>query len=104
MPLVSGKLSFILSFVATRSGGCSVSALGRIRREMYAEYMSIKPKITAMTLGDMRAVKYAPTSAPRVVAISRNIPMRMLEKPSLTYAAAEPEEVAITETSDAPIA
>jgi len=27
-----------------------------------------------------------------------------LEKPSLTYAAAEPEEVAITETSDAPIA
>ena len=35
----------------------------------------------------------APTSAPSVVAISRNIPIRMLEKPSLTYAAAAPEEV-----------
>ena len=48
--------------------------------------------------------KYAPNRAPRVVAISRNIPMRMLEKPSLTYAAAAPEDVAITETSDAPMA
>lgn len=39
-----------------------------------------------------------------VVATSRNIPMRTLVKPSLTYAAAAPEEVAITETRDAPIA
>jgi hypothetical protein len=41
--------------------------------------------------------RYAPRSAPRVVAISRNIPMRTLEKPSRTQAAAVPEEVAITE-------
>ena len=46
----------------------------------------------------------APGNAPKVVAISKNIPMRMLEKPSFTYEAAAPEEVAITETSEAPMA
>jgi len=42
--------------------------------------------------------------APTVVATSRNIPIRMLVKPSRTYAAAAPEDVAITDTSDAPTA
>src|SRR5271155_438100 len=46
----------------------------------------------------------APESAPIVVAISRNIPTRMLEYPSRTYAAAAPEDVAITDTSAAPMA
>ena len=46
----------------------------------------------------------APTTAPIVVAISRNIPIRILVKPSFTKATAAPEEVPITETSEAPIA
>src|SRR5262252_5822792 len=50
------------------------------------------------------AAKKAPKSAPSVVAISRNIPILILEKPSFTYAAAAPDDVAITETSDAPTA
>ena len=49
-------------------------------------------------------VRWAPATAPRVVATSRNMPTRMFEYPSLTYAAAAPDDVAITETSDAPIA
>lgn len=46
----------------------------------------------------------APHMAPAVVAISKNIPSRILVMPSFTKAAADPEEVAITETSEAPIA
>src|SRR5579885_3774451 len=46
----------------------------------------------------------APQIAPIVVAISRNIPTRTFEYPSRTYAAAAPDDVAITETSAAPIA
>ena len=49
-------------------------------------------------------VKCAPTTAPTVVAISRNMPRRIFEKPSFTYAAAAPDEVAITETNAAPMA
>ena len=45
-----------------------------------------------------------PASAPTVVATSKNIPTRIFEYPSRKYAAAAPEEVAITDTSDAPIA
>jgi hypothetical protein len=52
----------------------------------------------------MTATSDAPTSAPIVVAISSSIPMRMLVKPSLTYAAAAPELVAMIETSEAPMA
>ena len=50
------------------------------------------------------ATAKAPQTAPTVVAISRNMPIRMLEKPSRTYAAAAPLEVAITEISAAPMA
>ncbi|MNY76094.1 hypothetical protein D3C86_2155630 [compost metagenome] len=46
----------------------------------------------------------APTIAPEVVAISRNIPILILVKPSFTNATAAPEEVPITEINDAPIA
>ena len=53
---------------------------------------------------EILAASSAPAIAPKVVAISRNIPIRMLEKPSRTYAAAAPEEVAMTETSVAPMA
>src|SRR6185503_19862692 len=42
--------------------------------------------------------------APAVVATSRNMPMPTLENPSRTYAAAAPDEVAMTEMSDTPIA
>ena len=66
--------------------------------------MSTMPKIVASALAGIFAVRNAPSNAPTVVAISRNIPMRMLENPSFTYAAADPDDVAITETSDAPMA
>ena len=46
----------------------------------------------------------APISAPIVVATSSRMPTRTLVKPSRTYAAAAPDDVAITEMSDAPIA
>src|SRR5690242_15683368 len=52
----------------------------------------------------IRPARYAPPNAPTVVAISRSMPTRTLVNPSLTYAAAAPEDVAITETSDAPTA
>ena len=42
------------------------------------------PKITARALVEMRAARNAPTKAPNVVAISRNIPIRMFENPSFT--------------------
>src|SRR5438067_1166063 len=60
--------------------------------------------MTAIMEGDRYAATNAPESAPRLVAISRNIPTRMFEYPSRTYAAAAPDEVAMTETSDAPTA
>ena len=58
----------------------------------------------ARALVGMRVARKAPSNAPKVVAISKNIPMRMLENPSFTYEAAAPDEVAITETSEAPMA
>src|ERR1700745_1186205 len=45
-----------------------------------------------------------PADPPSVVATSRNIPTRTFEYPSRTYAAAAPLDVAITDTSAAPIA
>ena len=45
----------------------------------------------------------APQIAPIVVAISRNMPTRRLVMWSLTYAAAAPLEVAMTETIETPI-
>jgi hypothetical protein len=51
-----------------------------------------------------RVARNAPKSAPMVVATSRNMPMRTLERPSRTYAAAAPEEVAMTEMREAPMA
>src|SRR5581483_5936786 len=62
------------------------------------------PKMMAIARVGILVARNAPTMAPSVVATSRNIPIRMLEKPSLTYAAAAPEDVAITDTSEAPIA
>ncbi len=52
----------------------------------------------------MNPASTAPVSAPTVVATSRNIPTRTFVNPSRTYAAAAPDEVAITDTSEAPIA
>jgi hypothetical protein len=70
----------------------------------YEEYIRTSPKITAIAEPDNFAEIYAPKSAPKVVAISRNIPMRILVKPSFTYAEAAPDEVAITEIREAPTA
>jgi hypothetical protein len=42
--------------------------------------------------------------APTVVAISRNIPIRKFVNPSLTLTAAAPDEVAMIEMRDAPMA
>ncbi len=52
--------------------------------EMYAEWSRTSPKMTAMYDVEILAARNAPSSAPVVVAISRNIPIRMLENPSLT--------------------
>jgi len=62
------------------------------------------PKMTARADDEMYTARTVPRSAPMVVAISRNIPTRMFVNPSFTNAAAAPEDVAITHTSDAPIA
>ena len=70
---------------------------------MYAEPSSTTPKIIAIALVGNLSANEAPTTAPIVVAISRNIPILILEKPSLTYAAAAPEDVAMTDTSVAPM-
>ena len=69
-----------------------------------AEKIKANPKITAIIEPGAIVEISAPPTAPRVVAISRNIPNLILATPSLTYAAAEPEEVAITDTKAAPIA
>src|SRR5258705_517539 len=57
-----------------------------------------------MNVGSTIVASAAPASAPIVVATSRNSPIRTFVYPSRTYAAAAPDEVAITDTSDAPIA
>src|SRR6476646_10750483 len=101
MPSRSGKLPLRRSRVARGSGAELRSARERGFRERNAETRSIDPKMMAMALVDTHTARNAPDNAPRVVAISRNMPIRMLEKPSFTYAAAAPEEVAITETRDA---
>src|SRR5260370_2526672 len=64
IPLVSGNVPFIFNFVASGSGGSSVSVRGRVRRDTNAEYISISPKIIAIALAGIFAVKYAPQSAP----------------------------------------
>ena len=46
---------------------------------LYAEYSSMRPKITAMAAGATRVAMTAPPRAPSVVATSRNMPMRMLD-------------------------
>src|SRR5579872_1007857 len=103
-PPPSGKLPFNRSFAANMSGGAACSCGDRARREKYAENSSTVPNTIAIAWVETRVARNAPNNAPRVVAISKNIPMRMFEKPSLTNAAAAPEEVAITETREAPMA
>ncbi len=76
----------------------------RCRSECAAENSSTTPKITASVDEEMYTATTVPSSAPTVVAISRNIPTRMFVYPSRTNAAAAPDEVAITQTSEAPIA
>ena len=71
---------------------------------MAAEKISTVPKRIAITLVGMYIATKAPTTAPTVVAISRNIPMRTLVILSLMYAAAAPEEVAMEVTKAAPTA
>src|SRR5579862_7964726 len=104
MPLLPGKLPFRRNHSAIRSGAAERSACERGLREKYAEKSSTHPNTVAIAWVETRVATAAPRSAPRVVAISRNMPMRMFENPSLTYAAAAPDEVAITDTSDAPTA
>ena len=59
-------------------------------------------RVSALT--ETKVAIIAPTKAPIVVATSRNIPIRRFVKPSLIYADAAPQEVAITDTSEAPTA
>ena len=57
-----------------------------------------------MAAVETRNASDAPIRAPVVVATSINMPSRMFESPSFTYAEAAPQDVAITETRAAPIA
>ncbi len=63
-----------------------------------------RPKHDSQRAGGHQVAIEGSNKPPNVVAISRNMPMRMLEKPSFRNAAAAPEEVAMTETSEAPMA
>jgi hypothetical protein len=49
-----------------------------------AEYISTRPKMMAMEEVETWVASAAPMSAPTVVAISRNMPIRILENPSRT--------------------
>src|SRR5262249_60080157 len=46
----------------------------------------------------------APAGGPLVVGIGRNMGIRPFENPSVTYGAAAPEDVPMTDRSDAPMA
>src|ERR1700722_3312261 len=102
--LAAGYVPSSFRNVASRSAGCAGDASGLVRSDVYAEYKSVTPKITAIAEVETYPAINAPLSAPTVVAISRNMPTRMFEYPSRKYAAAAPDDVAITDTSDAPIA
>ncbi len=62
---------------------------------MAAEKINTIPKIIATTCVDTYTAIKAPATAPRVVATSRNIPIRIFVIPSFMYAAAAPDELAI---------
>jgi hypothetical protein len=72
--------------------------------ERKAEYTNTRPKTAPRAEVGILAASKPPVMAPKVVAISRNIPIRMFEKPFFRKAEAAPDEVAITETRVAPIA
>ena len=65
---------------------------------------STTPNTTSIAAPGSLVATLAPMIAPDVVATSRKIPTRMFVKPSLRYEAAAPDEVAMTETNEAPIA
>src|SRR5215471_10691328 len=90
--------------VASGSGSRVAVDSACSRADKTPEYSNTSPKITPIADVDTPAARNAPNKAPSVVAISRNIPMRMLEKASLRYDTAAPDEVAMTETSEAPTA
>ena len=71
---------------------------------MAAEKINTIPKIIATTCVDTYTAIKAPATAPRVVATSRNIPIRIFVIPSFMYAAAAPDELAIEATNAAPMA
>ena len=69
-----------------------------------AEYPMITPKMMYSQRVSTFPPMNAPVSAPLVVAISRTMATRRLAMCSFTYAAAAPLEVAMTETTLAPMA
>jgi hypothetical protein len=73
-------------------------------RVIAAENNNTNPKRIATRCVGVYTASTAPSIAPVVVAISRNMPMRTLVMPSLIYAAAAPDELAIEATSEAPMA
>ncbi|MNL14019.1 hypothetical protein D3C87_1349450 [compost metagenome] len=96
---MEGSLRLIASLL-----DCSTICSSFFRSEFAAEKIKARPNNTAISeLGADVAIS-APITAPAVVAISKNMPSRIFAIPSLTYAAADPEDVAITETKAAPIA
>ncbi len=74
--------------------------------EVYGSHLQVRVNLflNADEVAVFFKIGNAPAKAPIVVAISKNIPSRMFVMPSFTYAAAEPDDVAITDTNEAPIA
>ena len=61
-----------------------VAPLQTIAGKLFASFYALYSGVVLLAAVGILAASIAPSRAPRVVAISRNIPMRMLEKPSLT--------------------
>src|SRR5207244_850817 len=93
-PAGVGSDPFNFRRTASGSGAEGAETACGGRAERYAEHKSTTPKITASVETGTREASSAPQIAPVVVAISRNMPMRILESPSATYAEAAPDDVA----------
>src|SRR5580698_11195955 len=80
----AGYEPFRRKVLAKLSGGRLVLRSFRERDDVTADPNNISPKIMAIAFVGVPAARNAPKIAPMVVAISRNMPMRILQNPSRT--------------------
>ena len=77
--LRAGKLPFSRRRVARDRGDSFCRSAVGLPRQRTTEYRSTTPKMMAIAEVGTHGARNAPDQAPRVVAISRNMPMRILE-------------------------